>query len=99
MPVFRFRERSAHFRFGPLCSRRLLAPLIRIEFAVGQKAALLVEPRRELVHPAAQNLRLRLLRNELPVELAATRGYVLSPVAFLGELASQCLDLRALVAQ
>ena len=62
---------SARSSASIFCARRrLVAQPVGLEFAIGQEAALLVEPGDQLLHAAAEDLGFGGLRDELAVELA-----------------------------
>ena len=77
----------------------LAAQAVGREFAVGQEAALLVEPGDQLLHAAAEDLGLGRLRDELAVELADAVAEGLVLAALLGELLAEALGLVGLAVQ
>ena len=67
-----------------------------LEFALGQQAALLAEPRFQLLHAAAEQFRFGRLHHELPLELGGARGELVELAAGLVQLVGRRLGVAAL---
>ena len=74
MAILGLGELGAHLRLGLVRAGRFAAQAVGGVFAIGQEAALLVEPRGQLLHAAAEDFGLGRLRDDLAVEIADAGG-------------------------
>ncbi len=97
--AFDLRELGADVGFGLLGGGGVVAQAVGDGLAIGQEAALLVEPRGHLLHAAAEQLVLGGVGDDLAIELAHPAAELLRFGALLVELPDHHVDLGALVGE
>ena len=85
--VLRVRQRRTNLYLDLVGALGLVTQLVRSGFTVGQRAALLVKPLRQLLHATLQHLRSRAPGNELALELADASAELVGLAALLAHAA------------